>query len=159
MNKQADIEFLKTYLEKLQKDYKVISELTPSDFAPSPDGTPNTPEDAERCARLADQFEFDGSLFRNLARSDCNDPLWFDLALRELNKKIETIPRIIAAMETDVIPPNKLSPHYTPKQLTDIYDRSWDTVKKNLDSGEIRNKKHSTKDYQIHIDDLPPEQA
>ena len=66
------------------------------------------------------------------------------LVLRE--KAGEKIPK-------ETIPPGKLSPHYTPAELADVFDRSWDTVKKLLRT--IPHIKHSTKDYQVHVDYLP----
>lgn len=53
------------------------------------------------------------------------------------------------------IPPEKLSRHYSPSELARVIGKSWDTVKKLLESGAIRHVKHSTKDYQIHVDYLP----
>lgn len=54
----------------------------------------------------------------------------------------------------ETIPPDKLSPHYTPAELADVFDRSWDTVRKMLKTS-IPHVRHSTKDYQIHVDYLP----
>ena len=53
----------------------------------------------------------------------------------------------------DTIPPGKLSPHYTPAELADVFERSWDTVKKMLKT--IPHVRHSTKNYQVHVDYLP----
>jgi predicted DNA-binding transcriptional regulator AlpA len=53
----------------------------------------------ERVARLADDYDFDGSLFRELIPPD--DPLSVQEA-RKLRKQIETIPKIIAAIERPI---------------------------------------------------------
>jgi len=53
----------------------------------------------ERVARMADDYGFDGSLFRQLIPSD--NPLSVQEA-RKLRKQIETIPKIIAAIERPI---------------------------------------------------------
>lgn len=156
MNKQDNIEFLKSRLRLLQEGYKTLQELLPCDLLPD-DEPPKTSEDEERCARLADEYGFDGNLFRNLFPLDPDhDNVDFNLYLRRYRQQIGMIPRIIVAVESaKAVPPDKLSRHYSPAELANILRLSWDTIKKRLDSGQIRNVKHTTKDYQIHLDDLP----
>lgn len=93
---ENSIKFLKKYLAKLQATYATASELTESDFVPR-DTTevPETSPKDERVARLADDHNMDGSLFRYVHSHV------FDLNadLRHARLQIETIPRIIAAIE------------------------------------------------------------
>ena len=72
------------------------------------------------------------------------------LALVLRQRKGETIPR-----PKETIPPDKLSPHYTPTQLAELLDKHWHTVRKLLNSGALPHIKHSSKDYQVHVDFLP----
>lgn len=51
------------------------------------------------------------------------------------------------------IPPEKLSRHYTPRELAKIFNRCWPTVKKLLTT--VPHVRHTDKDYQLHIDYLP----
>jgi len=99
MSKQAAIEFLKSYLEKLQVQYGDLEQLCPQDLRPLED-PPRTSADAERCARLADRYGFDGNLFRNLLPSPPDpDAVDYEQALAKVRREIETIPRIIVRME------------------------------------------------------------
>ncbi|MGD8744322.1 MAG: helix-turn-helix domain-containing protein [Candidatus Woesebacteria bacterium] len=91
-----NIEFLKAILIEYQRIYQAVSELCPCDFIPSDDTLPKTDEKAERVAQLADENGFDGSLFRNSIPVD--DPTSLQ-SMRRLTRKIETIPKIIAAIE------------------------------------------------------------
>ena len=62
-----DVEFLEAYLKKLIKAEWELSELEPWDLVSGSDDTiPTTDEDAERAARLADDYGFEGNIFRNL---------------------------------------------------------------------------------------------
>lgn len=45
--------------------------------------------------------------------------------------------------------------HFSPAELRKVFGLGQDTLKKRLDRQTIRNIKHSTKAYQIHVDDLP----
>lgn len=97
MAKTKDVEFLEAYQKELHKFDKIVWELCPCDFVPLSDDTlPTTDEKDERVARLADENGFDGSLFRNLTIFD--DPTSLQ-SKRRLRKQIETIPKIIAAIE------------------------------------------------------------
>lgn len=97
----SDVEFLRAYLQKLRTYEKVLRDLSPEDLQPANDGLPETSEDEERCARLADKHGCDGNLFRNLfaLHPEC-DGAEFDLYVRRIRRRIETIPRIIAAIES-----------------------------------------------------------
>lgn len=96
----SDIEFLKRFFSELQSYYQIAQGLSQSDISPSE----NTSTDEERCARIADDYGFDGNLFRNLYREER-----LSIIEKSLKKRIETIPRIIAAIE-----------HYsTKKQLSE----------------------------------------
>ena len=112
MGKQEnpDVEFLKSYLRELQKGCILLQELGPQDLLPT-DDLPETSAADERCARLADDlthkhgFDFDGNLFRNLIPSHPDrDHVDFLLAQRDLRRQIETIPRMIAAIESLATP-------------------------------------------------------
>ena len=101
MSKQDDIEFLNSRLQCLQRDYGTLQELLPCDLLPTSDDPPQTSEEDERCAQLADKYGLNGSLFRNLF------PLYpdrngvdFELLIKRYRKQIEMVPRIIAAIET-----------------------------------------------------------
>ena len=99
MSQKEDVEFLTTYLKKLLRRYGDLQELCyPNDFytTPSNDKPIIDPED-KRAARLADNNDFDGSLFLDLTTNDPN-PTSLQ-SMRRLKKKIETIPRIIAKIE------------------------------------------------------------
>jgi len=82
--------------------------------------------------------------------------------LREAGEYFASLSRVLREREQgtpiprpkETIPPDKLSPHYTPTELADVFDRSWDTVRKML-KASIPHIKHSTKDYQVHVDYLP----
>lgn len=163
MAKNPDIEFLNSQLVRLQEVYQTLQELCTQDLLPPGDSLPQTSEDEERCARLADDHDLNGSLFRNLLPPPRDpDSVNFQLLLNRLHQQIRMIPCIIAAIESAekkrqacTIPPEKLSRHYSPKELRRILGMSQDKLKKMLDSGKIRHIKHTTKDYQIHLDDLP----
>jgi len=76
--------------------------------------------------------------------------------LRRASAMIADKAKVVAVPDSEEIPPELLSKHYTPTELARLYDRSWDTIKRRMAAGTIRYVKHSTKDYQIHVDDLPP---
>ena len=98
---KPDVEFLHSQLQRLQVAYEDLQHLIPQDLLPTGDGPPETSDDEERCARLADQYGFDGSLFRNLfpLHPDHISEDW-NVLLCRIEEKIETIPRIIAAIES-----------------------------------------------------------
>ena len=100
MAKKDDIEFLKSFLQKLKESYATIEELCPNDLLPA-DKPLHESDEEERVARLADDHGLDGNLFRNLyqskSASDADD-------LRSMRKRccrqIEIMPRLIRAVET-----------------------------------------------------------
>jgi predicted DNA-binding transcriptional regulator AlpA len=95
-----EIERLKAFTEKLQKLYEDFYELLPCDLILlTPAKEEQRKAEAEEIARIADKYGFDGSLFQELF------PVEDHLSIRQakrLTKKIETIPRIIAAIEKPV---------------------------------------------------------
>ncbi len=110
MTQKADVEFLRAYLKSLQDSYQTLDYLCPDDFVLPPDDyIPTTSPEAERVARLADDNGFDGNLFRCLLKGD-DGPVSIPSISRYLYEQIETIPRIIAAIERpadrSAIPPN-----------------------------------------------------
>lgn len=60
-----------------------------------------------------------------------------------------------ATISRDEIPPNEWSNHFSPAELENLYGKSWRTIKGWIAKGTIRARKYSSKDYQIHIADLP----
>ncbi len=52
-------------------------------------------------------------------------------------------------------PPEQWSQHYSPKELTKLFGFGWDKLKGMLDRNEIKHVKHTTKDYQIALSDMP----
>ena len=44
----------------------------------------------------------------------------------------------------------------SPSQWAKVFDCSWKTIKRRMDSGILRFKCESTKSYRIHVDDIPP---
>jgi hypothetical protein len=114
-NPKKDIEFLKKQLKKRQEWYRLSSELAPWDLTPVSDDTPITSPEEERIARLADDYGFDGSLFRNLIHDP--EPLSIQ-SIRKLAKRIETIPRIIAKIEKAI--KVKQTETKTPTDLIDL---------------------------------------
>lgn len=100
MVKQKEIELLKTHLKKLLKQQKMLADLSPAEFYSSNElENPNL--DIEQIAKLADNYGFDGSLFRNLSPYDDFD-LWMKWAVKNIQKQIDMIPRIIARIERPV---------------------------------------------------------
>ncbi|MBW8042462.1 MAG: helix-turn-helix domain-containing protein [Planctomycetes bacterium] len=115
-----DIEFLKARLKCKQKDYLDIQELCPEDFGSPPGDTPLDDEEEEqerldrikkiaeyekieeRIARLADANKLNGNLFRNLIPKSEDEPVDTYRMLKQLEKEIEVIPKIIAAIQKPV---------------------------------------------------------
>jgi hypothetical protein len=90
---ENDIEFLIRFMSELKAHYQVAQELSQSDVSPSS----VTSADEERSARIADAHGFDGTLFRNLYREER-----LSIIEKILKKRIETIPRIIAAIDKEL---------------------------------------------------------
>lgn len=92
MSDSSDIEFLKEFLKRQQSLYRTVSDMGQHEFQEAAEL--KTPDDCERCARLADELGFDGNLFRVLFYEE-------DLAisLRKSREGIKTIPRMIAVIE------------------------------------------------------------
>ncbi|QDU74060.1 hypothetical protein Pan97_10640 [Bremerella volcania] len=88
-----DLRFLKTFLASQQEAYDIVPELCDPDFF-NEDTRPQTSDDEERCARIAESLGFDGSLFRNLFKLD--ELSW----LRQTSKRIKTIPQLISKIES-----------------------------------------------------------
>ena len=76
-------------------------------------------------------------------------------AVQFLNNRIRAAVEAIVEAENSKEAANYSSKRYTPAELRKIFDISQDTLKARLKSQEIRNIKHSSKSYQIHLDDLP----
>jgi hypothetical protein len=57
------------------------------------------------------------------------------------------------------IPTPRLTAPKSPKELAKIFNCSWDKLKPLLEGGKIRNRKLSSKSYQISLDDMPADQA
>lgn len=94
---KRDVEFLEVYLKKLIRKYEQLLELSPHDtyLSPCDDCKIVNPED-ERVARIADDYGFDGSLYRDII---VDDDLFSIQYAKRFRKKIDTIPQIIAAIE------------------------------------------------------------
>ncbi len=87
---ESDIDFLNCFLKELKEHYQTVQELSQSDVSPSE----NTSADEERCARLADEYGFEGNLFRNLFLNQSLSTIE-----RTLRARIVTIPQIIIEIE------------------------------------------------------------
>jgi predicted DNA-binding transcriptional regulator AlpA len=98
-SQKEEVELLRAYLKKLQKWYDRSFELVPADLPPEPDEPPTTDPEEEQIARIADDYGFDGSLFRREIRD--RYPLSAE-SINRLKEKIEAIPKIIAAIEKPV---------------------------------------------------------
>ena len=98
MAQKEDIQILRAYREELQHFYSTVEHLSEADCKPQ-DTPPPTSEEAEHVARLADDYGFDGSLFRN---STVNYHLGSVQHYNHLKRRIETIPKIIAAIERPI---------------------------------------------------------
>ncbi len=99
-SRKDDVEFLKSYLQKAQEFHEGLGHIGPQDLGES-DGTNEAIDDAERVAKLADKHGFDGNIFRDLfplypSRSGAD----FHTLEMRIYKQIETLPRIIAAVES-----------------------------------------------------------
>lgn len=55
----------------------------------------------------------------------------------------------------DEVGPSAYSRPRSPSEWEKIFDLSWRTIKRRIDSGKIRAKKISTKSYRIHVNDVP----
>ncbi len=143
-------EFLQAYQKKLQHLYQILPELCyPDDFVPAPeDEVPTTSPDAERVARLADGYGFDGSLFRGLTGNDDPNPT-SPRSMRYLQNKIETIPRIIAKIEREI--KTKRDENVEPKDLVDLAKAitvvhvSRTQLKRDIYAGEIKTYRKKPK--------------
>ena len=97
-----DVEFLKAFLQEIQRGEETAQHVSPEDLVPPPEGTlPTVNEETERVAQLADEYGFDGSLFREFELMPFEDKLslrWF----RSLRKQRQAIYRIIAAIKKPV---------------------------------------------------------
>lgn len=156
MSAREDIEFLKVQLKKRQKWYEESFHLAPSDLLPEPD-VPVTSPDEERIARLADENGFDGSLFRHLTKD--HEPLSLQ-SIRRLEKKIETIPRIIAKIEKSAEKGQKVMPakeeeesvelpsHYvTCVEISGIISKRSDSIARTLRAHQYPVIKKAGKNY------------
>jgi len=100
-SQKENVEFLENYAKKLLRQQQILPELAPWEIHLS--NEPQTPSpEAEQVARFADDFGFDGSLFRNSSLFDDDYQLWMKWASKNIQKQIETIPRIIAEMEKPI---------------------------------------------------------
>ena len=98
--RQKDIEFLSNYLRELREEYEASEHLVPDDLffgSYSEEEQAEYETTQERVARLADANGFDGTLFRDYLFPG-PPPLSVE-AIRKLQRKIETVPRIIAKLE------------------------------------------------------------
>ncbi len=97
----TDCEFLKSHLQKLQRDHDTWQKLTPHDFSWPPDPALQTSGE-ERCLRLADRhdFQFPELLYSSV---DSLDPAgdWYCDIGRLLRRQIQMLPRIIAVIDGD----------------------------------------------------------
>ena len=98
-NLRSDVEFLKSDLKRLRQEYQLGDALCDSDLQSPQDMLPETSDNAEQCARLANQYGFDGNVFRNLVPPSLDERPNIRAELRILQKRIELIPLIISAIE------------------------------------------------------------
>jgi hypothetical protein len=109
MSKKKDITFLKAHLGFLQLEYEaILYRVSPKDMY-SEDNIPDseTPGVFERAARLAGQYGFDSSTFRNLIPGPPQDfeeftknfEGWKKEQAEKIKKQIDTIPKIVEKIE------------------------------------------------------------
>jgi len=103
VTQKQDIEFLENYRKKLLRQQQILPDLAPWEFHSSNEPQTPSPED-EKVARFADDFGFDGSLFRNSSPYDDDYQLWMKWTSKNIQKKIDTVFRVIAAITK---PPNR----------------------------------------------------
>ena len=99
MSKQSDREFLKSYWEELRETQETLDRLSSQDVETAkPDIAAASAE--ERCADIADESGFDGSVFRDV-RMRCPDTSdgGFNYYLVGLSRQIEMIPQIIRTLD------------------------------------------------------------
>ena len=99
-NLKDNVELLKNYRQELLEQQQILHELDQSDFCSSSEPPPPSPE-IEQIARLADDFGFEGSLFRNYSPFNFNGDyqMWGRWTSKNIKERIDTIPKIIAAIE------------------------------------------------------------
>lgn len=124
---EADIECLKSELKRIQKIYPIIQELCDQDFS-SDDSLPETRDDMESCARLADRNGFDGNIFRNLYTPPFDSRPNYNEMERSAEKMIGMIPRIIANIEQP--DPKDYSLPMPPGEWVKVFKIKWDALKK-----------------------------
>jgi predicted DNA-binding transcriptional regulator AlpA len=101
MTNREKIQFLQVYQTRLRRWYKQKDKLVPADIPPEPkDPQPIDPED-ETVARIAEEYGFDGSLYRDL--TPFKNPFSVE-SIDHLKEQIETISKIIAEIEN---PPDR----------------------------------------------------
>ena len=100
MSKKDNIKLLEDYRKELLHQKQTLPELERSDFHLSNEPYTPSPED-EQAARLADDFGFDGSLFRNSSPFNLYDDyqFWERWISKNIQKRIDIILRIIAEIE------------------------------------------------------------
>ncbi|OQA91384.1 MAG: hypothetical protein BWY26_01014 [Elusimicrobia bacterium ADurb.Bin231] len=151
---KQDIKFIKNYLKELQKSYKILSEITYEDLIISSDqgDVPTTSSEAERVARLADEYGFDGTLYRNLIPDFDDNPTSLQ-SMRHLRKQIEVIPKIIAKIEKTIKTKNKEI--IKPKDLVDLAKAltqvhiSRTQIKRDIAAGKIKSYRKSPRGKHI----------
>lgn len=92
MTKKEAIQLCRNYQDILQNYHKVFPHLAPQDL-----GSACEHIDTEQIARLADEFGFNGSIFRNDLPDD--ESALSVNSYKNLKEQITTIPKIIAAIE------------------------------------------------------------
>lgn len=96
-DRNQQIELLQRVLEKLQTQYQLVSELSEADFIHSSQGPPPADPEMEKVARIAEQFGYDGNIFRNLlSSSHISD------GLRKTHRQIATLPKLLAKLDEPV---------------------------------------------------------
>ena len=92
MTKKESIELLRNFQTSLKSYHEAFLHLLPQEL-----GSACEHIDTEQIARLADEFGFDGTIFRNDIPDD-NSPLSVN-SYKNLKEQITTLPKIIAAIE------------------------------------------------------------
>jgi len=96
MDRQEDVEFLRSHWRELRKAHRDLERLDSGDLSPVDEPT----KDQERCARLADQYGLDGDVFCDPIALDTNDRPDYLPLLRRLKRQMNTIRRTVAAIES-----------------------------------------------------------
>jgi hypothetical protein len=86
-----------------------------------------------------------------------NGPFFFKLRAEQLDEAVELLEELCVPLADATATPEWTRPD-SPARWAKVFGFSTDTLKRRFEDGTIRNKKLSTKSYQIAVDDLPVDQ-